>query len=65
MLKIDDLKAMDDKTIVAKVSALKTDIFRKKIQKGVSGMEKPHTVKDAKRDIARLLTVLNSRKTGK
>ena len=62
MLKVEEIKAMDDKAIKAKTIALRVEIFEQKMQKGISEIEKPHKIKDAKKDIARLLTVLNSRK---
>jgi large subunit ribosomal protein L29 len=44
---------------------LRLDLFKMKMQKTTSGVEKPHLMKVAKKNIARLLTVKTSRASGK
>lgn len=62
MLKMSDIQSWDEKMILSKVSELRTELFNQRMQKATTGLEKPHRVKVAKKDIARLLTVLNSKK---
>lgn len=56
-LKKEEIKNMDDKAIDAKVQGLRVELFNTRMQKAATGMvEKPHTLKIIKKDIARLLT---------
>jgi large subunit ribosomal protein L29 len=61
----DDIKKLDDKALERKVAELRLDVFQMKMQKTTSGIEKPHLIKEAKKNIARLLTVKTSRAQGK
>ena len=65
MLSKDEIKKMDEASVDRKIAELKLDIFQMKMQKTTSGIEKPHLVKLAKKNIARLLTVKQSRASGK
>ncbi len=65
MLTKDEIKKMDEKALDRKVAELRLDIFKMKMQKTTSGIEKPHLIKDAKKTIARLLTAKNSMAQGK
>lgn len=61
MLSKDEIKKMDDQAVDRKVSELRLDIFKMKMQKTTSGIEKPHLIKEMKKNIARLLTLKNFR----
>ena len=65
MLKAEEIKKMDDAALVRKVSDTRVALWGLKMQMGTSGIEKPHQIKVAKKNIARLLTEQNSRKAGK
>ena len=65
MLDINELKGMDSKSLASKITELRGKIFGLKLQKVTSGLEKPHQLKDLKRDVARCLTALNAGKKGK
>jgi large subunit ribosomal protein L29 len=65
MLNNDEIKKMDEQAVDRKLSELRLDLFKMKMQKTTSGIEKPHLVKEAKKNIARLLTVKTSRASGK
>jgi large subunit ribosomal protein L29 len=65
MLNNDDIKKMDEQAVERKLSELRLDLFKMKMQKTTSGIEKPHLMKVAKKNIARLLTVKTSRASGK
>ena len=65
MLKVSEIAAMDEKAILGKVDELRKEIFTFRMDKKTSGLEKPHKLKIAKRDVARLLTVLNQKKGNK
>jgi ribosomal protein L29 len=64
MLKTADILKLNTKEIDEKVAGLKTELFNKKFNRFTSGGEKLHLLKEHKKDIARLLTVKNMKKTG-
>lgn len=61
MLKTSEISKLSSKEINERVANLKTELFNKKFNKYTTGVEKIHVVKELKRDIARLLTVLNAK----
>jgi large subunit ribosomal protein L29 len=65
MLNNDEIKKLDDQAVDRKLSEIRLDLFKMKMQKTTSGIEKPHLMKVAKKNIARLLTVKTSRASGK
>lgn len=62
MLKTSDISKLSEKEIIEKVASLKSELFNTKFKKFTTGGEKPHQVKDLKKDIARLLTFLSAKK---
>ncbi|MGE3609677.1 MAG: 50S ribosomal protein L29 [Bacteriovoracaceae bacterium] len=62
MLKTSDIAKLSAKEITEKVASLKNELFHNKFNKFTTGTEKPHVVKQIKKDIARLLTFLNAKK---
>ncbi len=61
MLQTSDISKLSVKEIAEKVAILKTELFNKKFNKFTTGTEKAHTVKELKKDIARLLTAKNAK----
>jgi large subunit ribosomal protein L29 len=59
MLKVSEIKKLDAEAVQQKVTELRRELFNVKLQKNTTSIEKPHLLKEMKRDIARLLTVLN------
>jgi large subunit ribosomal protein L29 len=53
---------METKDILKKVDELKQELFALRFQAAVGQLEKPHKVKATKKEIARLLTALNTAK---
>jgi large subunit ribosomal protein L29 len=62
MLKTSDISKLSVKEITEKVASLKTELFNNKFTKFTTGSDKPHVVKQLKKDIARLLTFKNAKK---
>jgi large subunit ribosomal protein L29 len=62
MLKTSDISKLSDKEITEKVTSLKNELFNSKFNKFTTGSDKPHMVKQLKKDIARLLTFKNAKK---
>lgn len=62
MLKTSEISNLSAKELTEKVATLKAELFNKKFNKFTTGTDKPHLVKEIKKDIARLLTVKNAKK---
>lgn len=60
-LKIEDIKGWDAKQIDAKTAEMRKALFDYRMQKSTAGLEKPHLIKIAKKNIARLLTAKNAK----
>ena len=63
MLKMEEIKSWENKVVLSKISELRKELFAFRMQKTTSGIEKPHRIREAKKDIARLLTALNQAKS--
>lgn len=61
MTKVSEIKEWDEKTIQAKVEDLRKNYFELRMQRKTTGVDKPHMLKDIRKDIARCLTVLGSK----
>lgn len=61
MLKMSEIKDLDKKSLMTKVSELRRELFELGFNKTTSGLEKPHRLKELKKDIARLLTAYNAK----
>jgi large subunit ribosomal protein L29 len=65
MLKISEIQKLDGSAINKKVSELRKELFDMKLQKNTTSIEKSHLLTSMRRDIARLLTVLNTKEVSK
>ena len=63
MLKMSEISKLDASAINQKVVELRRELFNLKLQKNTTSIEKSHPLTALKRDIARLLTVLNSKES--
>ncbi|MDC1174368.1 50S ribosomal protein L29 [Bacteriovoracaceae bacterium] len=61
VLKYSDVKGLDKAAIDAKIADSRKQLFDIRIQKTTSGVEKPHVIKDIKKNIAKLLTAKNQK----
>ncbi|MCY4523258.1 MAG: 50S ribosomal protein L29 [Halobacteriovoraceae bacterium] len=59
------IKSFDEKTIDKNIAERRNALFRLRMKKGASTLEKPHIVKTIKKDIARLLTAKNNKQEKK
>lgn len=62
VLKMSEVKTWEDGVIDTKIVELRKDLFRMRMQKSASGVEKPHLFKLARKNIARLLTLKREKK---
>jgi len=63
MLKMSEINKLDSTAIVQKVAELRKELFNLKLQKNTTSVEKSHLLTSLKKDIARLLTVLNGKES--
>lgn len=61
MLKMSEIKDWEANVLEKKSQELKRELFNINMQKTTSGIEKPHRIKEIKKDIARLLTVKSAK----
>jgi len=62
-MKIKDYRALTNEDLAQKEKSLKKDLFGLKYQRKIGRVEKPSMFRLIKKDIARILTILNERKT--
>ena len=60
-MKVKDFKAMSSDDLLVKEKSFKKDLFDLKYQRKIGRVEKPSRFKLIKKDIARILTILNER----
>ena len=61
MYKYSEINKLDSATIKSKVVQLKKELFELNLQKNTTNVEKTHTLRGKRRDVARLLTALNAK----
>ena len=60
-MKIADIKNMTVEELNAKLVELKKELFNLRFQHAVNQLENPHKIVEVKKDIARVMTVLNQK----
>lgn len=65
MIKANELRNMTADEIAQKVEALKKDLFGMRTEAKAGRIEKPHKIKEARKDIARCETVLKEKANAK
>ena len=60
-MKAADLKKMSAEELNAKLKELKGELFNLRFQHAVNQLDNPHKIVDVKKDIARVMTVLNQK----
>ena len=61
-MKNRDIKELPTKELVARYKDEKLRLTKVKFNNAVSKIEQPHKIKEARKDVARLLTEMNSRR---
>ncbi|MCM8790106.1 MAG: 50S ribosomal protein L29 [Candidatus Omnitrophica bacterium] len=61
MITANELRNMTKDEIAAKIAALKKDLFALRTEVKAGRIEKPHKIKDIRKDIARCETVLKEK----
>ena len=63
MMKAKDIRTMSEKEINAKIADLKEELFNLKFQAALGNVEKPARMREIRKTIARLKTVLTEKST--
>jgi large subunit ribosomal protein L29 len=61
MSKAIELRELDADALQAKVKELDDQLFRMRIQKSMGQLEAPHKIRNARRELARIQTVLKEK----
>ena len=64
MLKVTELREISVEELSEKVNALKKDLMKLRFQHKTGKLERHSAMKEAKRDIARVKTVINEKQKG-
>ena len=60
-MKIDKIKEMSSPELEKELSELKTELFKLRFSLATNGLENPMKIKEVKKDIARINTILRER----
>ena len=61
-MKAAELRSMSVEALESKVKELKAELFNLRFQLAINQLDNPHKITEVKRDIARVLTVINEAK---
>ena len=61
MMTAKEIREMTAEQLNAKLAELKKELFNLRFQHAVNQLENPHKMTEVKRDIARVMTVLNEK----
>ena len=61
-MKIDKIKEMSSPELEKELSELKNELFKLRFSLATNGLENPMKIKEVKKDIARINTILTERK---
>ena len=62
MMKINKIRAMSSPDLEKELGELKTELFKLKFSLATNGLDNPMKIKEVKKDIAKINTVLTERK---
>ena len=60
-MKATEIRAMNAEELNAKLKELKNELFNLRFQHAINQLDNPHKIQDVKRDIARVMTILNEK----
>jgi ribosomal protein L29 len=61
-VKAKEVREMTPDELNAKLKELKNELFRLRFQHAINQLDNPHVIADVKKDIARVMTVLQEKK---
>ena len=60
-MKTSDIRNMSSEELTKKLKELKEELFNLRFQNAINQLENPHRITDVKKDIARVMTILNEK----
>ncbi len=60
-MKATELREMTSEDLAKKLKELKEELFNLRFQHAINPLDNPHKIVDVKRDIARVMTVINEK----
>ena len=60
-MKPNEVRALSDKELSEKLDELKEELFNLRFQHAINQLDNPIRIKEVKRDIARVMTVINEK----
>jgi len=61
-VKATELKELTVEQLEAKLKEMKSELFNLRFQHAINQLENPHRITEVKRDIARVMTILQEKK---
>ena len=60
-MKATELREMTSEDLAKKLKELKEELFNLRFQHAINQLDNPHKIEDVKRDIARVMTIINEK----
>lgn len=60
-MKVNELRDMTSEALDKKLKELKEELFNLRFQHAINQLDNPHKIEDVKRDIARVMTIINEK----
>ncbi|MBQ2810240.1 MAG: 50S ribosomal protein L29 [Clostridia bacterium] len=60
-MKTNEIREMSSQDLEKKLKELKQELFNLRFQHAINQLDNPHRIADVKRDIARVMTILNEK----
>lgn len=60
-MKATELREMTSEDLAKKLKELKEELFNLRFQHAINQLDNPHKIEDVRRDIARVMTIINEK----
>ncbi len=60
-MKIAEIRKLSEKELNDKIKKNKKELFDLRLKQATGGLEKPHQIKELRKDVAKMLTILKER----
>ena len=60
-MKTNEIRQMSSQDLEKKLKELKQELFNLRFQHAINQLDNPHKIADVKKDIARVMTILNEK----
>ena len=60
-MKVNELRDMTSEALDKKLKELKEELFNLRFHHAINQLDNPHKIEDVKRDIARVMTIINEK----